>query len=72
MVVVRLSPSIHLLDVRQVPQIAPDHFMLGEAHARGILFDGDLIPTAPLQMLICCWRPMGSRAELRGGGRAGR
>jgi hypothetical protein len=28
--VVRLSPSIHLLDVRQLPQIAPSHFLLGE------------------------------------------
>ena len=29
--VVRLSPSIHLLDVRQLPQITPSHFLLGEA-----------------------------------------
>jgi hypothetical protein len=28
--VVRLSPS-HLLDVRQLPQITPSHFLLGEA-----------------------------------------
>ena len=28
-VVVRLSPSIHLLDVRQLPQITPSHFLLG-------------------------------------------
>src|SRR6516164_1342170 len=27
--VVRLSPSIHLLDVRQLPQITPSHFLLG-------------------------------------------
>jgi hypothetical protein len=26
-----LSPSIHLLDVRQLPQITPSHFLLGEA-----------------------------------------
>src|SRR6516162_6356564 len=26
-----LSPSIHLLDVRQLPQISPSHFLLGEA-----------------------------------------
>jgi hypothetical protein len=29
--VVRLSSSIHLLDVRQLPQIIPSHFLLGEA-----------------------------------------
>jgi hypothetical protein len=29
--VVRLSPSIHLADMRQLPQIAPSHFPLGEA-----------------------------------------
>jgi hypothetical protein len=29
--VVRLSPSIHLLDVRPLPQITPSHFLLGEA-----------------------------------------
>jgi hypothetical protein len=27
----RLSPSIHLLDVRQLPQITPSYFLLGEA-----------------------------------------
>jgi hypothetical protein len=32
--VVRLSPSIHLLDVRQLPQITPSHFLLGEARAQ--------------------------------------
>jgi hypothetical protein len=26
-----VSPSIHLLDVRQLPQITPSHFLLGEA-----------------------------------------
>jgi hypothetical protein len=31
--VVRLSPSIHLLDVRQVPQITPRHFLLGDVTA---------------------------------------
>jgi hypothetical protein len=29
--VVRLSPSIHLLDVRQLPQITPSRLLLGEA-----------------------------------------
>src|SRR5262245_20542180 len=29
--VVRLSPSIHLRDVRQLPQITPSHFLLDEA-----------------------------------------
>jgi hypothetical protein len=28
---VRLSPSIYLLDVRQFPEITPRHFILGEA-----------------------------------------
>jgi hypothetical protein len=29
--VVRLSLSIHLLDVQQLPQIKPSHFPFGEA-----------------------------------------
>src|SRR6516162_11363379 len=32
---VRLSPSIHLLDVRQLPQITPSHFLLGRGAETG-------------------------------------
>jgi hypothetical protein len=59
-----VRPLIAALNVNTSASGSPVRSDRAAWHTRGFLFDGNLIPTTPLQMLICWWRTLGSRAEL--------